>query len=202
MNRLQTYIDDVIAGRQTVGRLARLAVERHLRDLANPDLPYHFDLKQAADAVRFAEICRHWKGEKAGERIKLEPFQVFRRSMLFGWRTADGHRRFTTSYYEVGRKNAKTTEAAIDALYHILFEEKHGAQVLCGATKEGQARIVVNDIGRIAQRTPELKGNFEYFYFEQEIKRVVHLKRASYIAPISRDSKTSDGFDPSMGIID
>jgi len=202
MNRLQTYIDDVISGRQPVGKLAHLAVERHLKDLDNKGLPYRFDTGEAAKAVQFAEICRHWKGEKSGDRIKLEPFQVFRRSMLFGWRTQEGHRRFTTSYYEVGRKNAKTTEAAIDALYHILFEEKNGAQVLCGATKEGQARIVVNDIGRIAQRTPELTKNFEYFYFEQQIKRVVHLQRASYIAPLSRDSNTSDGFDPSMGIID
>lgn len=201
MIRLESYISDVISGNVIVGSLVKKAVERHLSDLER-EWDFYFDLNQAERAVKFAEMCRHWKGDKAGERITLEPFQVFRRSMLYGWRAKGGERRFTTSYYEVGRKNAKTTEAGIDAIYHILFEEQKGAQVLCAATKEAQARIVVNDIGRIIQETPELKQKFKVFFYKDEITRVVYPSKASYVAPLGKDSKTNDGFDPSQGIID
>lgn len=202
MNRFHQYISDVQSGKVVTGRLIKLAVERHLCDLQRTGWEYYFDEAQAAKAIRFAEICCHWKGDKAKERIVLEPFQVFRRGLLYGWRDAAGGRRFRTSYYEVGRKNAKTTEAAIDALYHLMFEERKGAQVLCGATKEAQARIVVNDIGRIVQQTPELKDRFKVFYWQDEIKRVVFPERASYVAPLGKNSKTNDGYDPSQGIID
>jgi len=202
MNRLHDYISGVLSGEIVTGKLARLAVERHVADLERKRFPYHFDEKEAERAVKFAELCRHWKGDKAGQRITLESHQVFRRSMLYGWRDKNNRRRFTTSYYEVARKNAKTTEAAIDALFHLLSEERHGAQVFAGATKEAQARIVVNDIGQIIKRTPELEKIFQVFYHRDQITRVVMMERGSFVAPLGRDSRTEDGTDPSMGIID
>jgi len=202
MNRFHQFISDVQSGRFPAGVLLKQAIDRHLTDLKRTDWGFYFDEKKAQHAVKFAELCRHWKGAQAGKRIKLEPHQVFRRALLYGWRSQDGTRRFTTSYYEVARKNAKTTEAAIDALYHILFEEKSGAQIFAGATKEAQARIVVNDIGQIALMTPELKDKFEYYYYKGEVTRVVYKERASYITPLGKDSRRNDGFDPSMGIMD
>ena len=170
-------------------------------DMERSGFEYYFDDKEAQRIIKFAELCRHWKGKKAGRKIQLEEWQRFIYAMEYGWREKGTKlKRFRTHYVEVARKNGKTSMEAIKALYHLLIEKEQGAQIWSGATKEEQARIVVNDAGRIAQRTPELKDVVKCFKYVDSIKRLV--VDTGYMSAFGRDSKTSDGFDPSMGIID
>src|SRR4029450_1616902 len=62
----------------------------------------------------------------------LDPPQIFLLACLFGWRLrADPtRRRFTTLYWELGRKGAKSTLMAAIALYHLLEEGEPGPQVI------------------------------------------------------------------------
>ena len=199
MERFNQYIEGVKSGEIITGRLVKLAIDRHLSDISkieNDDFPYYFDTIEAQKVIKFAEICRHWKGSKAKQRLILEPHQVFYFASLFGWRSKeDNTRRFRKSYKEVARKNAKTTEAAIKSLYHILFDKEQGAQVYYVATKEDQARIAFNDAKNIIQMTPEIKKHFQIF-----TKSIVH--NTSTLKPLGSDSKTQDGLDPSWAIID
>jgi phage terminase large subunit-like protein len=130
----------------------------------------------------------------------LEPHQVFYIASLFGWKRKDGTRRYRTSFKSVARKNAKTTECAGKAIYHLLADNEAGAQVYGAATKEDQARLVVNDAGQIIKRTPELKNKFQLFKYKNQIQRVV--AGSSFMAALSSDSDKQDGTDPSWGIID
>ena len=102
----------------------------------------------------------------------------------------------------MARKNAKTTEEAGKALFHITKDGEYGAQVYCGATKEEQATILVNDAGNIIEKSPHLRNRFKLFKYKGQVKRVVFPDTKSTISPLGRDSKTLDGFDPSMGIMD
>ena len=48
--RAQEYIDDVLSGRQVVCKWARLAVERHVRDLqTGPERGLEFDQNEGED---------------------------------------------------------------------------------------------------------------------------------------------------------
>jgi len=176
-------------------------VSRFLSDIKKKDFEFNYDAGERC--VKFIELlCRHWKGEWAGKPIILEPHQHFYFINLFGWLRADGTRRFRSGYKEVARKNAKTTEQALIGLFHMSKDFEEGAQVYAAATKEAQATIVVNDAGQIAKKSPELSQRFQLFELRGDVKRVVFPDSSSFMTPIGRDSKTQDGFDPSLGIID
>lgn len=195
------YIDDVTSGKIVTGELIQLSVQRFVNDIKKND--FHFDYDLGFRVVEFIEkFCRHWKGEWAGKPFVLEPHQHFFFINLFGWIRDNGTRRFRSSYKEVARKNAKTTESALIGIYHQTKDNEPGAQVYAGATKEAQATIVVNDAGQIIKKSPALCKRFELYELRGEIKRVVFPGSSSFMAPIGRDSKTQDGFDPSLAIID
>lgn len=98
-----------------VGKYERLARERHARDLALAARPeghprgLWFDEAAAERVVTFIEhYCRHYEGEWAGQKIKLEDWQKYDVIYpIFGWKKTDGFRRFRTAYIELGRKNGK-----------------------------------------------------------------------------------------------
>jgi phage terminase large subunit-like protein len=195
------YIDDVENDRGVYGELIKLSVQRFLSDQKKKD--FLFDYQTGERVVTFIEkFCRHWKGEWANKPFCLEPHQHFYFINLYGWLRADGTRRFRSSYKEVARKNAKTTEAALDSIYHMCKDNESGAQVYAGATKEAQAGIVVNDAGQIIKRSPALKKRFKLFELRANITRIVYPSLSSFMAPIGRDSDTQDGFDPSKAVID
>ena len=188
------YIDDVLHGRVVTGELARLAVERHVNDLSHLK-GYTFDEAEGQRWIRFAHLCRHWKGIWAGEPIVLSPWQQFMMAVQFGWRREDGTRRFRSAYTEVARKNGKTTILAVKSLAHCRLDKESGAQVYFAATKEDQARIGFRDAQEIVKKTPGLPE-----YFKIYTKSVVC--DSSFIKPLGSDSNTQDGYDPSYGIID
>jgi phage terminase large subunit-like protein len=193
MNRFYQYTEDVLSGKVVTGDLIKLAVKRFITD-RDKSWEFTFDEKKADKAVRFFEQLNHWKGEWAGTQIKLEPHQVFYIGQLFGWVNEDGFRRFRTSFKEVARKNAKTTECAGKALYHLVMEKEAGAQVYFAATKEDQARIGFKDVQKIAEKSA-LKSMVKVM-----TKSVIYSD--GFIKPLGSDSNTQDGFDPSWGVID
>src|SRR5690606_5070626 len=90
METVQTaiaYAEEVASGEVVAGRLTRLACERFLRDLANTsrDWPWVLDEARAERVHRFLERLHHVEGPKAGQPFKLEPWQVFIITNLFGW---------------------------------------------------------------------------------------------------------------------
>jgi len=205
MHPAEQYASDVLNGKIIACDYVKKACMRYVRDMdrqGTKEFPFYFDRSAAQLFIDFAQICNHHKGELARTPIILEPWQQFIYWNLYGWKCADGTKRFRRSYIDMARKNAKTTMEALRALFHIALEGEQGAQVWVGATKEAQARILVNDAGKIAKSTPHLAKRFSYFTFKEDITRVVYPPTGSFIAPLGRDSKTQDGFDPSMGIMD
>ena len=184
------------------GKYHRLSCVRHLRDRVraergDPSFPYRFDPAKAERFFRFASNLRHYKGRWAGQPIVLRPYQVFRLGSLFGWvHIETGLRRFRTSYNEIPRKNGKTLEAAIVALYVTFFDGENGAEGYCIATKRDQARICFNDCGQLV-RSSHLK------------RRIVSLSMnlhqpssASKLEPLGADKDSTDGLNPSLIIND
>ncbi|MGM9738918.1 MAG: terminase large subunit domain-containing protein [Candidatus Cryptobacteroides sp.] len=76
------------------------------------------------------------KGEWAGQRFRLEPWQQFIIWNIFGWKNADDTRRFRYAYIEIARKNGKTALSAGIGLY-MLFAD--GEAWMCYSSTRGIA---------------------------------------------------------------
>ena len=195
------YAQDVVAGRIVAGKLVRLACERHLRDLERADtddFPYVFDEDRADKVFEFYEYCRHVEGELAGQEILLEAFQQFILGSIFGWVHRDtGYRRFRKAYVQVARKNGKSTLLSGLGLYMLMADGEAGAQVYATATKKEQARVVYDAAKVMAEQSPDLLRRLE-----PGRDRIYHRKSNSKFLPLSKDTKSMDGFNPYLGIID
>ena len=201
-NAIDTYARAVVAGRVPAGKYHRLAAARHLRDrererARTADFPYRFDLSRAERFFRFAAGLKHYKGEWAGQPIILQPHQQFRFGSLFAWVHRETWlRRFRTIYNELPRKNGKSLEAAIVALYLTFFDGEPGAEGYCVATKREQAKIVFNDCSRLVlssglrSRVAVLSAN------------LYRAATASKLEPLGADRDSTDGLNPSLVTID
>lgn len=113
----RAYIDGVLSEKIPACKWVKLACERQIEDLKRFDgvAEYQFVESEANRVCKFIELLTHTKGELAGRRIRLEPWQVFILTTSFGWRRrSDGGRRFRRVYIEVPRGNGKAL--ALDTL--------------------------------------------------------------------------------------
>ena len=192
---MDKYIDGVLSGEIVSGELARQAVERHVRDLEREDFPYHFD-RQAADIAigAFPTLFRHTQGSFAGSPFVLSPFAAFGIGCIFGWRCADGTRRFRRAYWSTGRKTGKSMVAMGIAILLANYDGEEQAQVWLGATKRDQAKdIVFAECLRQCRQSPPL-GKAK--------TRVLSIEFGeSFIKPTGSD-KPFDGLFPSGVIFD
>jgi len=192
------YALAVVAGEIVAGRFVRLACERHLRDLeSGAERGLYFDAGAALRVLKFFTGLRHSKGKWAGEPVFLELWQCFIVGCLFGWKRADGLRRFVTGYTEMARKNGKSTLAAGVALYLLVADDEPGAEVYCAATKRDQARIVFSEAARMVRRSPGLARRVRQLRDNLSI-----VATASKCEPLGADADSMDGLNPHGTIID
>lgn len=194
----QHYIEQVSRGEIVVCKWVRLAVERHLRDLeTGHERGLTFDEEAARRAIRFFGFLRHSKGEWAGQVVILEPWQQFILWVLFGWKGADGTRRFRTAYEEIARKNGKSTKAAGVGLYLFDADKEPGAEVYTAATKRDQARITHSEATRMVKKSAALKKRIAVY------KDNLHNEAtASKFEPVGRDADSLDGLNIHGAIVD
>lgn len=201
----QKYAQDVVAGRLVACQFVQRACQRHLDDLKRwgrrkrADRPYYFDDWHGADVCDFGEKMPHIEGKWETPTITLEPWQIFCLVAIFGWRrSSDGGRRFSKVYWEVARKNAKSTIAAVVSLYCFCCEEEPAPYVFIGATTGGQAQKVFHPIRMMAQKTPAL---CEAFGLKVWAKSVTEAG-GGYIQTINSKGSTNDGHNPHLGVLD
>lgn len=195
---VQAYINGVISGEIPVCKWVRLAVERHVYDLDNADeRGLYFDAASARKVIEFFGFLKHSKGEWAGQTITLEPWQAFILWVIFGWKKADGTRRFRTAYEEVARKNGKTTIAAGIGLYLMFADGEPGAEVYTAATKRDQARIAHSEATRMVKASPSLRKRIQVYKDNLSISGT-----ASKYEPLGADADTMDGLHVHGAIID
>lgn len=197
------YIKDVLAGKILACKWVKLACQRQLNDLRRQKdkaWPYRFDKKNAERICKFIELLPHTKGKWAAkqETQKIEPWQCFIITTLFGWIDKKTLlRRFREGYVEVPRKNGKSLLAADIGLYMFAADGEFGAEVYSGATTEKQAWEIFRPAQLIAKRTPDLCAAYGI------------LPNASNLAIIENGSRfeplignPGDGPSPSCGLID
>ena len=196
------YIEDVLDGTITAGKLAIAACKRHLADLERERtdaFPYYFDEDEADDMCQFFPMAlRHSKGSKfAGHPFHLEPWQLFIVWSVYGWkRIADDTRRFRYAHLSFARKNGKSTLAAGFALIGLVMDREPGAEIYIAATKKDQAKCVFDEAVRMRTSNEMLKGTIK-----SHINRLFVTETNSFCCTTASD-KPYDGPNPHYVIFD
>lgn len=181
----------------------RKAVKRQIEDqkrFSGKSSRFYFDPDEATKVCKFIELLPHTKGQLAGQKIRLEPWQIWILTTVFGWRrTADGGRRFRRVYIEVPRGNGKSSLSSGVALYCLLADKEPGAEVYSFATTRDQAGIVFNDAKRMVQQTASLRSHFGV----EVLSHALYVpKTNSTFQAKSADGSTLDGLNTHLAVVD
>jgi len=142
----------------------------------------------------------------------LHPTQSFFVTTMFGWRVwknvldedgnvlmQKGTRRFRTIYFEVARKNAKSTLLSAIGLYMLTEDGEAGAEIYSAATTHKQAKIVWQDAKAMAIKSP---GFRQHFGAVCNAKNIHILDSASKFEPLHAQGETLDGLNVHCCICD
>lgn len=196
------YAARVLDGSQLACKWVKLACQRQRDDLKRwkEDGPFVWDPEAASRACRFIELLTHTKGELAGQRIKLEPWQVFILTTAFGWRRReDGGRRFRRVYIEVARGNGKSCLSSGVALYCLVADNEPGAEVYSFATTRDQAKIVFGGAKRMAETNLPLRKRFG---LEVLANALYVPSTGSTFQAKSAEGSTLDGLNTHLAVVD
>lgn len=196
------YAARVLDGSQLACKWVKLACQRQRDDLKRwkEGGPFVWDPEAASRVCRFIELLTHTKGELAGQRIKLEPWQAFILTTAFGWRRReDGGRRFRRVYIEVARGNGKSCLSSGVALYCLVADNEPGAEVYSFATTRDQAKIVFGDAKRMAETNLPLRKRFG---LEVLANALYVPSTGSTFQAKSAEGSTLDGLNTHLAVVD
>jgi len=209
------YYQGIKNGKYTVGRWVQAVYTIIIQGLE--EKRFFWDQKKANDAIEWIEEhCFHTEGPLAPGHITLELWQRAFISCIYGIVDKDGRRQFREVLLLVGRKNGKTKLAASLAKYE--FEHGgYGSRVFCVAPKLDQADLVYNDVWQMVTLDPDYKELKERLSEKDQHNKKLYddsmLARHrqsdlaipgtnSTVKKIAFSAKKSDGFNPSLCIMD
>ena len=191
------YARNVVNGKILACEYVILACRRFLADYVNPGLDFRKD--KIDMFVKFAAVLKHIKGEKGGQNVHFEPWQLLIVASIFGFYRKDtGRRKYMTSYIEVPRKSGKSFLAAVMCLFALICDGEPGAEVLIAANSAKQAfEVDFETVSKLARQL-DPKGRRMRQY--RDSIRVD--ASASKLLVLAADSSRMDGFNCSFGLID
>lgn len=175
--------------------------KKDLKDVKNGKSNIRFNQKIGLAYIKIIENLKHYKGELAGQNIKLEDWQKKVIVIAFGWERLNLEnkwvRRFNTVFIFIPRKNGKTLLASALAIADSIIRYEIGGEVVIFATKKKQAKLAWTGVEKMLLAHPELKKETKNSYGVLEIK-----KTETTFETLGRDSDTEDGSNPTIGIAD
>lgn len=196
------YEADVLEGRIPACEYVKQAVQRNRidRERYKAHGLYAFSESEGNRVCKFIELLTHTKGALAGQKIRLEPWQIWILSTIFGWRRrSDSGRRFRRVYIEVPRGNGKSSLSSGVALYCLLADREPGAEVYSFATTRDQAKIVFGDAKQMCVANKPLRDNFGL----EVLANALYVPRTnSTFQAKSAEGSTLDGLNTHFACID
>jgi len=151
----------------------------------------------------FENVLRLSEGQFEGLPFELQPAQAFIVGSLFGWKRADGTRRFRRAYIEQGKGNGKSPMAGGIGLFGMLGDGEAGSQVYAAAAKREQAGILFADAVKMVRASPALLRRVEFSGGVGREYNMAHHKSGSFFRPVSRDTgKSGSGPRPYFVLAD
>ncbi len=135
------YRNAVLRGERPASKVEKAKVKRQERDLKEGVPGFRFDIDAGLRPLLWIAINLAFpKGGKRGKPMMLADWQAWDTIVLFGWIKKDDPktRRFTDAFFEVARKNGKSTYVGA-LLDYLAFGEVDGVSCYIGATSLDQA---------------------------------------------------------------
>ena len=216
-NWVLDYYQGLRDGSCVASKWVHLLYDRIIKDLEAG--LYKFDQKKANRAIDWIEAhCFHTEGPLAPGSLKLELWQKAFVSCIFGLVDDNGLRHYREFALIIARKNGKSLLASAIANYVFQAEGGFGCRVYNIAPKLDQSSIIYDSIWTMIQLDPAYRQAIESYdeqrkhhHEKRETKDELPVRRTSDIfirktnstvKKISSDSRKSDGFNPSMCILD
>ncbi|MGV0793031.1 terminase large subunit [Mycolicibacterium sp. XJ1819] len=162
-----------------------------------------FDPVKVDKVIAAFRQLRHTKGRFAGQPFDPESWQVaYMIAPVAGWvrKSPDSGRWvriITIAYFDMPRKNGKTTTVSGFGIYLTAADGEQGAQVLAAATTKDQARFVFDPIRQLVNKSPGLKR-----YLRALQSKITHAASGSYFQPIANAGDAQHGADIHGAIVD
>lgn len=179
--------------------------KRHKKDLLRiqsgkaPHL--RFNKKLGLTYIKIIEELKHYKGELAGQKIKLEQWQKKMIIIAFGWQKLDSKgrwvRRFNTIFIFIPRKNGKTLLVSAISIADSILLGEQGGEVVIFATKNKQAKLAWTGVEKMIEAQRDLKK-----YSSKGYGVITLTKNDTSFSTLGRDSDTEDGLNVSLGVAD
>jgi phage terminase large subunit-like protein len=190
---VRSYARDVLAGRVIAGPHVRNACRRHIDDLKRgKERGLTWDL---SSAMRFIDFChdalRLAGGQFDGMQFRLEPSQAFIVGSLFGWKRADGTRRFRRAFIEAGKGSGKTPLVAAIGMYGLFSDGEDGAEIYAAGKDKDQAMVMFRDAVAMVRQSPALARRLKQSGLPPSVWNLAFLDTGSFFRPISKDGAAS-----------
>jgi phage terminase large subunit-like protein len=160
-----------------------------------------FDKASAQRALNFfPDVLRLAQGKFEGAPFRLHPSQAFIIGSLFGWKGADGARRFRRAYIEQAKGQGKSPLAAGIGMYCLLADGEAQAEIYAGASMKSQAMVVFRAAINMWRQSPALFGRLTPSG-GNPVWNLADIKTGSFFRPISTEEAHS-GPMPSCALLD
>lgn len=162
-----------------------------------------FDPVKVDRVIAAFRQLRHTKGRFAGQPFDPDVWQVaYMIAPVAGWvhKSIDSGawvRIITIAYFDMPRKNGKTTTAAGWGIYLTAADGEFGAQVLAAATTKDQARFVFDPVRQLVNKSPGLKRHLRALQ-----AKITHAASGSYFQPIANAGDAQHGADIHGAVVD
>jgi phage terminase large subunit-like protein len=141
IQQYQEYCDMVLSGKRLVSGVERAKVRRHQARLKQTTGRWVFDMEKALKPLLW--IAANYKfplGEKRGKAFKAESWEIFDIMDLFGFVDREtGRRCYVRGYWQIPRKNGKSTLAGAIADYMAFGDNYPSAVSVIAANSLEQA---------------------------------------------------------------
>jgi len=202
-NYLNEYAQAIQDKKIIACKKIKLAIKRDKADLKRAkgdDFPYYFNEVQAQKAINFIEILP----TTSGESLKLELFQKWLISELFGWRKkSDETRRYSEAFISFARKNGKSFLLSTIASLYLLIEDKpaESREILFLANSFKQSKISFdmfrNGLRHLAKESPAIRKRLKLNNAD-----VFDLESNSHATAMAANIQTLDGYRADLSIFD
>lgn len=171
--------------------------------MVGPDRGLTWDVEAALRAINFfPKYLTLRDGQFAGQEFHLAPAQQFIVGSIYGWKSADGNRRFRKAYVEEGKGNGKSPMAAGLGILGLMADHERGAEVYAGAAKKEQALIIFKEAVDMVRRSPSLFKRI-HMLGVNPVWQMNYTAGDAMFKPISKDAgKTGSGPRPHLALVD
>ena len=169
-------------------------------DIAAVNAGCWFDDDAADRVVRFVEtFIVPTRGFGADKPVTLLDWQRDDLRVLFGWKRADGRRRFRSGCEFIPRQNGKSFLATCIALYMLVGDREKGAYCVISAVTGEQTKVVFDEVANSVEQSKKLKAILKVVPHQREIR---YAKTNSRLKGLSNEGWGKLGNPPHCAVMD